>query len=254
MPKEETSAPARLSGFKNVAARIAITLAAAGLFCVARPDVAGSATRRWRSPLIISDYMKNNAVHKLQLGAGDFNLPGWLNTDIGPIEGQAFLDATKPFPLPDSSFQVVSSEQVIEHLTSEQGLSMMKESFRILVHGGKVRVATPNLLQLMDLLRPDKTPEQLAYIKAKIDWHHWTATADPANVIVNLEVNEFGHRFVYTPTMLRSTMEAAGFTQIRQYKSGESDDPALKGIEVRSHSSVANIDRYETMVFEAVRP
>lgn len=251
---EKTGTPATLTGWKNVAARAAITLAAVGLFCVARPDVVGRATRGWRSPQIISDYMKNNAVHKLQLGAGDFNLPGWLNTDIGPIEGQAYLDATKPFPLPDSSFQVVSSEQVIEHLTSEQGLSMMKESYRILVHGGKVRVATPNLAQLVDLLRDDKTPEQIAYMQAKIDWHHWSKTSDPANVIINLEMNEFGHHFLYTPKMLRSTMEAAGFTQVRQYKSGESDDPALKGLEVRSHSNVAEIDRYETMVFEGVRP
>jgi len=254
MPKQLTGAPAKLSGWKNVAARAAITLAAVGLFCVARPDVVGGATRRWRSPLIISDYMKNNAVHKLQLGAGDFNLPGWLNTDIGPIEGQAFLDATKPFPLPDSSFQVVSSEQVVEHLTSEQGLSMMKESYRILVHGGKVRVATPNLAKLVDLLRDDKTPEQIAYMQAKLDWHHWTKTSDPANVILNQEMNEFGHHFLYTPKTLRSTIEAAGFTQVRQYKSGESDDSALKGIEVRSHSNVAAIDRYETMVFEGLRP
>ena len=237
MPKEQTGVPARYSGFKNFIARAAITLAAIGLFGIARPDVAGNATRRWRSPHIIADYMRNNAVRKLQLGAGDFNLSGWLNTDIGPIEGQAYLDATKPFPLPDSSFQVVSSEQVVEHLTSEQGLSMMKESFRILVHGGKVRVATPNLAQLVDLLRADKTPEQIAYMQAKIGWHHWAATSDPANVIINQEMNEFGHHFLYTPKMLRSTIEAAGFTQVRQYKSGESDDPALKfALSTRSHT------------------
>lgn len=244
MAREQTVVPAKYSRFKDVAARVGITLAAVGLFCVARPDIVGNATRRWRAPHIIADYMRNHAVRKLQLGAGDFNLPGWLNTDIEPIEGQAYLDATQPFPLPDSSFQVVSSEQVVEHLTSEQGLSMMKESFRILVHGGRVRVATSNLLQLTDLLRPDKTPEQIAYMKAKIDWHFWPRTSDPANVIVNLEMNEFGHRFVYTPQMLRSTIEAAGFTQIRQFKSGESDDPALKGLEVRSHSTVTDIDRY----------
>ena len=254
MPKEQTGVPARYSGFKNIAARLAITLAAVGLFGVARPDVAGNATRRWRSPYIIADYMRNHAVRKLQLGAGDFSLSGWLNTDIGPIEGQAYLDATQPFPLPDSSFQVVSSEQVVEHLTSEQGLSMMKESLRILVHGGKVRVATPNLAQLVDLLRADTTPEQIAYMQAKIGWHHWATASDPANVIINQEMNEFGHHFLYTPKMLRSTIEAAGFTQVRQYKSGESDDPALKGIEMRSHSNVADIDRYETMVFEGVRP
>jgi predicted SAM-dependent methyltransferase len=254
MATGQTGAPARNSKLKNIVARVGITLAACGLFCIARPDVAGNATRRLRSPLIIEDYMSNNNVRKLQLGAGEFNNPGWLNTDIEPREGQAYLDATKRFPLPDSSFQLVASEQVLEHLSSEQGLSMMKESFRILVRGGKVRVATPNLLKLVDLLRDDKTPEQMAYVRAKMDWHHWNMTPDPADVIVNQEMYEFGHRFVYTPKMLRSTLEAAGFTQIEQNRSGESNDPALRGLEVRSHSNVSDIDRYETMVFEGRRP
>src|SRR5579863_6638205 len=100
-------APANPWGWKNNLARAGITLAACALFAVARPDVAGQATRRMRSPLIISSYLKNNAVHKLQLGAGEFSLPGWLNTDIEPHEGQAYLDASAPFPLPDASFVVV---------------------------------------------------------------------------------------------------------------------------------------------------
>jgi hypothetical protein len=54
--------------------------------------------------------------------------------------------------------------------------------------------------------------------------------------------------------MLKSTFEEAGFTQVREYISGQSDDPALRGLEFRSHSDVSDIDRYETMVFEGVRP
>jgi predicted SAM-dependent methyltransferase len=253
MAKEQAGAPTKWD-LKNILARVAITIAAVGLFAVARPDVAGNATRRMRSPYIISSYMKNNEVHKLQLGAGEFSIPGWLNTDIEPREGQAFMDASVHFPLPDESFVVVSSEQVAEHLTPEQGLVMMKESFRVLKHGGKMRVATPNLLKLVDLLGESKTPEQEAYIRGKIDWHHWGAAPDPANVIINSEMYEFGHRFLYTPKMLRSTIEAAGFTQIQQFTSGESNDPALKGLEIRSRSNVSDIDHYETMVFEAIRP
>jgi predicted SAM-dependent methyltransferase len=254
MANGQAGAPAKHSKMRTMAARVGITIVALGIFCFARPDVAGNATRRFRSTYVIADYLKSNPVHKLQIGAGEFNKAGWLNTDIEPREGQAYLDASEHFPLPDSSFELVYSEQVAEHLSSEQGLGMMKETFRILAPGGKVRVATPNLQKLVDLLRDDKTPEQLAYMQAKMDWHHWSKTADPANVIVNSEMYEFGHRFVYTPKTLRNTLEAAGFTEIRQYESGESDDPALKGIEVRSHSNVSAIDRYETMVFEGVRP
>ena len=240
--------------FVNIVARVAITLAALGFFCVLRVDIAAKTWNRMRSSHTIAEYVKNNSVRKLQIGAGDFSLPGWLNTDIDPQWGQAFLDATKPFPLPDSSFQLVFGEQLIEHLSYEQGLEMMKQSFRILKRGGKIRMATPDLLKLEDLTREDKTPEQLAYISNKLRWHHWATTPDPASYILNSEMHEFGHRFLYSPKVLKSSLEAAGFTQVRQYLSGESDNPALKGLEVRSYSDVRSVDRYETMAFEGVRP
>ena len=47
MPKERPGATAKLSGWKNVAARAAITLAAVGLFCVAR-------SRDWRDLVCVS--------------------------------------------------------------------------------------------------------------------------------------------------------------------------------------------------------
>jgi len=254
MAKSAGTAPRKLSKMQSILARVAITIAAVGFFCLLRPDVASSATRRLLSSQVISDYVKDNSVRKLQIGAGEFNKPGWLNTDIEPRDGQAYLDATKPFPLPDKSFQIVFSEQVIEHVSLEDGKAMVKESFRILAPGGKVRIATPNLLRYAELLREEKTPEQLQFIQAKVAWHKWDKTPDPASLILNFQMHEFGHQFLYTPAMLRSVLEDAGFKDIRQYESGQSDDPALKLIEVRSESNVAEIDRFETMVFEAVRP
>lgn len=268
MTTQQATLPKKYSRLTNIAARAGITLVALGLLFLLRQDLfawtwdhTGNLARRARTPFIISAYLKNTTEHKLQLGAGGLNMPGWLNTDIEPADGEAFLDAGEHFPLPDASFRLVFSEQVLEHLSYEQGLVMMKESCRILEHGGKVRVATPNLLKLTDLLRDDKTPEQEAYVKGKMDWSGWKPTPDPADLILNSELTEYGHQLVYTPKMLRKTLEAAGFTQIQQYQSGESDDPALKGLERRSHLSslpggpaIRDIDHYETMVFEAVRP
>ena len=88
----------------NVAARVAITLLAAGSFLLLRQDYwdpIGLAYRYYiASPGIISAYLKQNSVRKLQIGAGPNNFTGWLNTDYTPIRGQAYLDATAPFPLP----------------------------------------------------------------------------------------------------------------------------------------------------------
>ena len=98
---------------------------------------------------------------------------------------------------------------------------MMQESFRILVHGGKVRVATPNLLKLVDLLRDDKTPEQIAYVRAKMDWHHWNMTPDPRTSSSARRCTSSDTASCIRRRCSRSTLEAAGFTQIQQYQSGE---------------------------------
>src|SRR5947208_2774263 len=62
---------------------------------------------------IIEDYFRRASVHKLNIGAGDNDLPGWLNTDIEPHQGQAYLDASKRFPLGDASMQYIFSEHMI---------------------------------------------------------------------------------------------------------------------------------------------
>jgi predicted SAM-dependent methyltransferase len=255
----------KLSRVQSILARAGITLAAVGLFSLLRPDVASSASTRLRttasntsrrllSPQMIDSYVREKGVRKLQIGAGEFSKPGWLNTDIEPREGQAYLDATKPFPIPDGSIDIIFAEQLIEHLSLDDGRKMLRECYRVLKPGGKVRLATPNLVRFVELMQADKTPEQRKFIDAKVAWHEWKNSPDPASMILNYQMHEFGHQFLYTPLMLRSVMEEAGFRNVRQFQSGESDDPGLKNIEVRSESNVAELDRFETMVFEAAKP
>jgi predicted SAM-dependent methyltransferase len=249
---------------KNALARIGISLGAIGLFLLIRGDVSVWAwnsakdytiksARRMRSAAIIDAYVKASSVRRLQIGAGELNMSGFLNTDIEPSEGQAFLDATQPFPLPDHSFRLVFSEQVIEHVTYEQGVGMMRESFRVLEHGGKARVVTPNLLRFAELLQSDNQD----YIRAKLDFHFWKPTADDNCWIVNMEMRSWGHQFIYTPKMLRAVFESVGFTNIRQYEAGESEDPDLRGLEMRSRferSDLRAMNQYDSMAFEGTRP
>ena len=107
--------------------------------------------------MTIELYLASTGVRKLQIGAGPNNLPGWLNTDIEPRQGQAFLYAMKPFPIPDNSLNYIYAEQVIEHLPFEGGMVMLRESYRVLAPGGKLRVATPDLRRLVALFDQDDT-------------------------------------------------------------------------------------------------
>lgn len=242
----------------NVAARVAITLVAAGSFLLLRPDYwdpIGLAYRHYvASPRIISAYLKQNPVRKLQIGAGPNNFSGWLNTDYKPIEGQAYLDATAPFPLPDQSFDYVFSEHVIEHFNYWEGLDMLRESYRIMKPGGRIRVVTPNLTQLLRLFPAEKPDDAQKYIQEKLQAvNYWPRTPDDAGLILNLELHDWGHQFVYSPTLLADSLRKAGFHNIRQYQVGQSDDPKLVNVEGRIKTAEAAVNQYESLVMEAER-
>lgn len=238
--------------------RLGITLAALGLFCILRMDLTEPAWMKFKfqilSPGRIEAYLKTHSVRKLQIGAGPSHKPKWLNTDIEPTREQVYLDATERFPLPDNSMHYIYSEHVIEHITYQQGLGMLKESYRVLAPGGKVRVATPNLLKFIGLFQETKTPEMQTYTLEKMRWHHWPVTPDPECYILNQQLRQWGHQFVYTPKLLRASLEAAGFKDIKEFSAGESDDATFRSVELRAFDDSRDVNRFETLVFEAVRP
>jgi len=100
---------------------------------------------KFNRPSQISNYLKSHSIHKFQIGSGDNCLPGWLNTDLYPINDMVFLDAIEPFPFKDNQFDFIYSEHMIEHIRFLDGHRMLKECFRILRKNGKIRIATPNL-------------------------------------------------------------------------------------------------------------
>ena len=212
-----------------------------------------------QSHSIITTYLRTHDVKKLQIGAGGVKgFDGWLNTDIEPQAGQAYLDATKPFPIPDSVLSYVFSEQVFEHLPYNGGLSMLRECHRTLKSGGKIRITTPNILRLMQLFQDAKTDEMRTYIAETISGGYWPEplprTVSPECVILNYEMRNFCHQFLYDPKTLRESLEIAGFKDIKEFAPGESDDPQLAGLDAR-HKAAAHVrNDYETMVFEATRP
>jgi len=203
----------------------------------------------------MQSYLRSHSVRKLQIGAGGVSYLGWLNTDITPSDEQAYLDATKSFPLPDGSIQYIFGEHVIEHLSYEDGLFMLRECHRVLSSGGKSRLATPNLLKYFQLFQNPKTEEVTRYLEGKLKWHGWPPSAHPESQILNLELRSFGHTFVYDPATLVDSLAQAGFGHIAQFAPGESDDQELQNIEIRHKDpALRSLNDYESMVLQAVRP
>jgi predicted SAM-dependent methyltransferase len=209
--------------------------------------------QRYRAAVPIKDYVHSHSVRKLQIGAGGNSLPGWLNTDIEPKPGQAYLDATKPFPLPDRSFRNIFTEHLIEHLTYEDGLAMLRECHRILEPGGTLRIETPNLMRFIGLFNPNKTKELRQYEAGKFEFHGWSLVPDPECLILNHQMRDWGHQFLYDPATLHRSLERAGFRIVKDRAPGATDDVELKSAGLRHNSNVQAMNDYETMAVEAIR-
>jgi predicted SAM-dependent methyltransferase len=108
---------------------------------------------------------ETSGLKKLHLGCDKHLLPGWFNTDLNPkCPSVAALDATKSFPFPSDSCEEIFTEHMIEHISYPNTINMLKECYRVLQPGGKIRISTPNLAFLVALYEP-KSELQWRYIK-----------------------------------------------------------------------------------------
>jgi len=236
-----------------------------------------------RRQQIVAEYLATHPLRKLQIGTGENPIPGWLNTDLEPtLPEVVYLDALERLPFEDQTFDYVFSEHMIEHIPYKQGLQMLKEIHRILRAGGRVRIATPDLSKLVELLAEEKSELQQRYLEWhsrqvmglyspqksrlqierpewELDFQHMLRYyPDPGNdtacFVLNNFFRSYGHQFLYDPKTLRSSLQAAGFVQIVQLQPDESPDENLRGIDAHERLIGAEMNRIETMVFEAIRP
>ena len=210
-----------------------------------------------RRPSRIRKYLRTHSVKKLQLGTSNNVLKGWLNTDVflnhAPV---VFLDATRRFPFADDTFDYVMSEHMIEHVPWEAGVIMLRECYRILAKGGKLRIVTPNLAKFIQLLDGNPDADAQRFIDAKFRIGGVPITPIPGAYILNRQFREWGHQFLYDPPTLRKSLELAGFKQIAQYEVTKDTDPVFREVELRTRHPIPDmrvINNWEAMAFEVVR-
>lgn len=87
----------------------------------------------------------------LNLGCGNRFFSDWSNIDFESAspDVQAF-NLLKGIPYPDNSFDVVYHSHVLEHFPKSEGEFFIQECYRVLKKGGILRVAVPDLEQIVN--------------------------------------------------------------------------------------------------------
>jgi predicted SAM-dependent methyltransferase len=212
--------------------------------------------QEWRRTVLQTDgclrdaYLSKEAKPKLQIGGGWHRLEGWLNTDIELIPEVMRMDATRPFPFEDATFEYIFTEHMIEHVTFQQGAFMLRECHRVLRQGGVIRVVTPNLTTILGLYGTDLSSQQQEYLA----WFCQTFVPEPcprnAASTINAMFRMWGHQFIYDESVLMVALSAAGFSAIRRWSLGASGCPDLQNLENEQRYPKGLLD-FESLVLEA---
>ncbi|MES2425762.1 MAG: methyltransferase domain-containing protein [Bacteroidota bacterium] len=111
----------------------------------------------------------------LNLGCGSHFNAQWVNVDFSKNgEGVIAHNLLKGIPFADNTFEVVYHSHVLEHFSKDDGVLFIKECYRVLKPGGILRIAVPDLEQIVNnyarLLMLGKKEPDNGKIRADYEW------------------------------------------------------------------------------------
>lgn len=137
---------------------------------------------------------------RLHLGSGPVRKADWVNVDLVGDPVDLAWNILKPLPFDEGSVEAIFHEHVLEHLTSEDGYVLARESFRVLQPSGILRIGVP-----------DCGAPHIAWPEA------------PTRLLALQEFfAEPGHRTMYDFETLALVLRAAGFQAVEQRAFGQS--------------------------------
>jgi predicted SAM-dependent methyltransferase len=173
---------------------------------------------------------------KINLGCGGVKFQNWINIDIEP-GADIILDLKTGLPFRDSSIRYIYSEHVLEHFSHDEGLSIVKECYRVLSNGGVMRIAMPDLDHIIEKYSTDWKNQ---------DWLSWPEYAfiKTKGQMINIAFSWWGHKYLYNEEELRQQLMDAGFSFNIRISRLESRFEIFRNLETRQDS---------LLIFEAVK-
>jgi predicted SAM-dependent methyltransferase len=190
---------------------------------------------------VIIKYSRDNKklkFNKLNIGCGRvvFRDSSWLNVDMNDNSdlvdcNYMQLDITKSFPF--KNIECIYSEHFIEHITKNDGIAFVRNSYKALVDSGVLRIATFDISKVIDTCHSSNK-----------NWKE-ECRPDLAGLgkfsqceYLNAVFRNWGHKFVYNELDLVDLFERGGFKDIQICESGKSTHQALNNRETRLQTNL----------------
>ena len=200
------------------------------------------------NPLIQSKIKKilaSKSTISLHIGCGTLYKEGWINIDNNSDNNIKNLDVNynlaNGIPFPDNSVDYIYHEHFIEHLSLNEGLNFLEECYRVLKKGATMRVACPDLDQLIQHYINNTWQQQDWVTKYQCQWIE--TRCQMINTCMNKE--PWGHKYVYNKEELKLRLTQSGFRK---------SDIIETQYGLSSHLKLNNIDtRKDSMFFEITK-
>lgn len=186
-------------------------------------------------------------LEKARIRIGEsYSYPGWISTNYQVI-CYNFLDVTKPL-VGVNNLNLIIADNVIEHLSLNQGKLMLTNLYNSMESGGTLRISTPNLRGLVDKYLGAEMKDLIQF-KHDLGQHNVTVSLFPD--LLRVPFTAFGHDkgYLYDFENLKSILEQIGFEGITQEKTSVSSNTILCNVENRNLPS----DQWAQLCVEAVK-
>jgi len=160
--------------------------------------------------------LENNKVY-IHLGCGPINAVGFINVDILPFSHIHYIHRVDDLSIfPDEYADLIYASHLLEHLSYNNTLAILKEWYRVLKKGGIIRISVPDF---------DKLIEVYSYEQKDIK-----TIIGPLMGGQDYEYNY--HKSVFNEKYLKDLLISSGFTEVRRW------DP--KNVEMHSFEDWAS--------------
>ena len=153
-------------------------------------------------------------VKKLEIGPGEYPLPGYERLDMISRPGVTYVACwgRDRLPIADGAFDEVFASHVLEHVPWNRTVEALMEAARVLRSGGRVEIWVPNFACIVDSYLRHRCGDDWRRDNPDGHYMRW----------VNGRLFTYGpgeenwHRACFDEPYLKECLQKAGFVQIER--------------------------------------